>query len=243
MVEEELIKDYYLCCLRVMKFFYDLAVGPWASTLQLETWEIILKASLGSLDYFLMKMPDLSGRKSDFHQAMVNYFMRLWIYSGVKSPSLFRQLEQLSINWMRHIAFVRVWVPVCKGFTKRVVELIYKVQYGVETPAAARIAKEEKIEAYAKKRKSVIVHFQDGPETFLLPKNLIFYFWVRFLFLFKGTAARGYVACISQDHYKEFLRGLGDMVQEFVKVGRARHEVRRSAQDRLEVPEPSKRRD
>ena len=93
LVDDDLIKDYYLCCLRVMKFFHDLAVGPWAPTLQLKTWEIMLKVSLGSLDYFLMKMPDLQGKKSDFHQAMANYFIKLWIYSGVKKDALFRQLE------------------------------------------------------------------------------------------------------------------------------------------------------
>ena len=61
---------------------------------------------------------------------------------------------------MRHIAFVRVWVPVCKGFTKRVAELIFKVPQGGEWSAASsRLPKEEKIEAYARKRKSVIVNF------------------------------------------------------------------------------------
>ena len=129
-----------------MKFFYDLAVGSWASTLQLKTWEIMLKVSLGSLDYFLMKMPDLQAKKAEFHQSMVNFFMKLWIYSGVKKDSLFRQLELLSQNWMRHIAFVRVWVPVCKGFTKRVAEYIFKVPQGGEWSAASsRLPKEEKI--------------------------------------------------------------------------------------------------
>ena len=210
-------------------------MGP--CQLHLETWEIMLKVSLGSLDYFLTKMPDLGGKKPDFHQAMLNYFMRLWLYSGVKSAALFRHLESLSAAWMRHIAFVRVWVPLCKGLTKRVVELVYKVPQTADPSTSARLPKEEKIDVYAKKRKSVVVHFSDGPESFLMPKSLIFFFWLRFLFLFKGEH-RGKVACATEAHYKEFLRGLGDMVHEFLKVGRLRHELRRSLQDRLDVPEP-----
>ena len=63
---------------------------------------------------------------------MINYFFRLWINSGVKCPSLFSSLSRLSLNWVHILGYIKGWVSVSKGFTKKVVDLIYKMNFSMD---------------------------------------------------------------------------------------------------------------
>ncbi|KAG0235098.1 glycosyl transferase [Actinomortierella wolfii] len=195
-----LIQRHVELCKKVLTVL-TMAGRQLGSSFSEETWDVLLKVTLGITDCLLREQSDKSSpavqeyarMSDDLCEHLLRVLFELWLRSGTQKVEMWDILKRCFACWTHRAPVIHQWAATSLGLSQRVVRLLYGPKQGSENVNLA-------VGGYN--------------VTLDLRAEFVYYAWHRVTYLLMNPARLPPGNCLIA------VNGIGRLVETFLSVGR-----------------------
>lgn len=125
--ESRLLEDHALMCKKVIDMLQSL-VGMHSLKMARETWSSLFGFLLHVCNQLLAPPAKTPSLGTSLCEGLVHLLLAAWVracHSSFPSPSLWKSLRELAINWRHHRSVIVEWCQLTYSLTLRVILILY----------------------------------------------------------------------------------------------------------------------